>query len=65
MLGSNLVNKIFELKNETTQLCKDLEESIVEVEEESTYDDVFQRIEQIKIELEDLIEYHGLKEDNS
>ena len=63
MLTSEHKLKIINIQNNLYSLFKDLGDILV-TEDNSDLDDIMQRIEQMKIEINDLINDYNIKEEN-
>lgn len=63
MLNSEHKLKVLSIRDNLSSLFKDLGEILV-VEDDSDLDDIMQRIEQMKIEINDLINDYNIGEDS-
>ena len=63
MLTSEHKLKIINIQNNLYSLFKDLGDILV-TEDNSDLDDIMQRIEQMKLEINDLIDDYNIKEEN-
>ena len=63
MLTSEQKLKIINIQSNLSSLFNELGEILV-VEDDSDLDDIMQRIEQMKIEINDLINDYNIKEEN-
>ena len=62
MLNSEHKLKVLSIRDNLSSLFKDLGEILV-VEDDKDLDDIMQRIEQMKVEINDLIDDYNIKED--
>ena len=63
MLNSEHKLKVLSIRDNLSSLFKDLGDILL-VEDDRDLDDVMQRIEQMKIEINDLINDYNIKEEN-
>ena len=62
MLNSEQKTKLLDVQSILSSLSKDLGDILI-VEDDSDLDDIMQRIEQMKIEINGLIDDYNIKED--
>ena len=63
MLNSEHKLKVLSIRDNLSSLSKDLGDILL-VEDDRDLDDIMQRIEQMKIEINDLINDYNIKEEN-
>ena len=63
MLNSEHKLKVLSIRDNLSSLFKDLGDILL-VEDNSDLDDIMQRIEQMKLEINDLINDYNIKEEN-
>ena len=63
MLNSEHKLKVLSIRDNLSSLSKDLGDILI-VEDDSDLDDIMQRIEQMKLEINGLIDDYNIKEEN-
>ena len=62
MLTSNLKLKILNIRDNLSNLFNDLDNTII-VDDEKNIDDIMQRVEHMKLQIEEIIEEYKIAED--
>ena len=62
MLTSNLKLKILNIRDNLSNLFNDLDNTII-VDDEKNIDDIMQRVEHMKLQIEEIIEEYKISED--